>query len=241
MNYLARLEVDAQIAFDRKVFDNYGWHQRIWEDCFNREPNSKRDFLTRIDTLERGYRIWILTNRQPIRPDWCIPDCFASKKISPSFLSYRYYAFDLRANPTKCVAQTNPEGNKIFRRDERRTKGKRIPIVKLDELRAWILRKAQVRCLDKAGGDVPGGFRILQEHPLEISPMVEYHFRRKKGETAYHGGVQFRGVLEVMDRKRFVESYQYGIGGAKGFGFGLLLLAPIQIENQESNINGGNK
>jgi CRISPR system Cascade subunit CasE len=82
--------------------------------------------------------------------------------------------------------------------------------------------------------DVPGGFRIVQGKPLEIRPMVESHFRKKDKKTgkehaAYHGGVQFRGTLEVIDQEPFIETYQAGIGSAKGFGFGLLLLAPINL------------
>jgi CRISPR system Cascade subunit CasE len=58
--------------------------------------------------------------------------------------------------------------------------------------------------------------------------MVESHFR-KKDQSAYHGGVQYRGTLEVTSREDFIKSYQEGIGSAKGFGFGLLLLAPINL------------
>jgi len=81
---------------------------------------------------------------------------------------------------------------------------------------------------------LPGGFQIVEDRPLEISPMAESHFRKKdkkngKDQAAYHGGVQFRGTLEVTDVDAFIETWQSGIGSAKGFGFGLLLLAPINI------------
>lgn len=236
MNWLARLDVDARTAFVNRIFDNYAWHKRIWEDCFERAPDAKRDFLTRIDQSERAFRIWILSKRKPLRPPWCTPTGFALKEISSSFLSHRYYAFDLRANPTKCIDQRDSDGKKILRQNGRRTKGKRIPIVKVDELRAWLLRKAQARCYDeKMKVDIPGGFRIVEEHPLEISPMVENHFRRKE-DRAYHGGVEFRGILEVTDREKFIETYQSGIGSAKGFGFGLLLLAPITLNKENQNL-----
>jgi CRISPR system Cascade subunit CasE len=238
MNWLARLDVDPQTAFAHQIFDNYSWHRRIWEDCFERAPDAKRDFLTRIDHRERTYRIWILAKRKPIQPPWCPSSGFAVKEISPSFLSHRYYAFDLRANPTKCVDQKGPDGSKIMRQSAKRTKGKRIPIVKPEELRDWLFRKAQFRCRDeKMAMDIPSGFRVVEERPLEISPMVENHFRRKN-DFAYHGGVEFRGVLEVTDRERFVETYQAGIGSAKGFGFGLLLLAPINLNRQPSHTEG---
>lgn len=231
MNWLARLDVDAQTAFAHRIFDNYVWHRRIWEDCFERVPDAKRDFLTRIDHLEKTFRVWVLAKRKPAQPPWCLSKNFSVKEVSPSFLSHRHYAFDLRANPTICVDQQDASGNIVLRRNGKRTKGKRIPIVKPDALRAWLLRKAQVRRYDeKAKAEIPGGFRIVKERTLEIRPMVESHFRRKK-DSAYHGGVQFRGVLEVTDRERFIETYQSGIGSAKGFGFGLLLLAPINLNS----------
>ena len=221
MSWLALIEIDAEIARAEGISDSYAWHKRLWE-CYPDIPDAKRDFLIRIEQLEGAFRIWMLAQRKPLRPQWCPPDGFALKKIAASFLSHRYYAFDLRANPTKCIVQRDANG-------VRKRQGKRIPLVKHDELRVWLERKGKVRCRDQDTGlDVPGGFRIVEEKPLEISPMEENHFR-KKGQAGYHGGVQFRGTLEVTDPEKFVETYSSGLGSAKSFGFGLLLLAPINL------------
>ncbi|MCX5846608.1 MAG: type I-E CRISPR-associated protein Cas6/Cse3/CasE [Deltaproteobacteria bacterium] len=229
MNWLARLEIDAETARAEDISDNYAWHKRLWEGCFPDDPNAKRDFLTRIDQMEGAFRLWILAKRKPVRPEWCPPDGFALKEIAPSFLSHRYYAFDVRVNPVKTIVQRGPNGETLLRPNGKRKNGKRVSLVKPEELRTWLIHKGKVRCRDqKTGLDVPGGFRILEERPLEICPMLESHFR-KKGQTGYHGGVQFRGILEVTDSEGFVETYQSGIGSAKGFGFGLLLLAPINL------------
>ena len=228
MSWLARLEVDAEIARTESIFDSYAWHKKLWEGCFPGEPDAKRDFLTRIDLLEGAFRLWVLAKRRPVCPKWCSPDDFALNEIAPSFLSHRYYAFDLRANPVKAIVQRGPNGETLLRPNGKRQCGKRVPLVKPEELQAWLVQKGKVRCRDQATGlEVPGGFRIVEEKPLEISPMVESHFR-KKGQSGYHGGVQFRGILEVIDRDRFIETYQSGIGSAKGFGFGMLLLAPVK-------------
>lgn len=228
MSWLARLEVDAEIARAEGIRDSYGWHKRLWE-CFPDAPDVERDFLTRIDTLEGAFHLWILSKRKPVRPQWCHTDGFALKEIASSFLSHRYYAFDLRANPVKTIVQRGPNGETLLRPNGKRQCGKRVPLVKPEELQVWLVQKGKVRCRDQATGlEVPGGFRIVEEKPLEISPMVESHFR-KKGQSGYHGGIQFRGILEVIDRDRFIETYQAGIGSAKGFGFGMLLLAPVKL------------
>jgi CRISPR system Cascade subunit CasE len=228
MSWLARLEVEAEIARAEGISDSYAWHKRLWE-CYPDTPDAHRDFLTRIDQLEGAFRLWILARRKPVQPLWCPPDGFALKEIAASFLSHRHYAFDLQANPVKTVVQRGPNGETLLRPDGKRQSGKRVPLVKPDELRAWLIHKGKVRCRDQDTGlDVPGGFRIVEEKPLEISPMMENHFR-KKGQSGYHGGVQFRGILEVTDSERFIETYHAGVGSAKSFGFGLLLLAPINL------------
>lgn len=213
MSWLVRMEVDANTATAICATDSYGWHKRLW-DCFPGEPNRKRDYLTRVDLLEGAFRIWIIALGKPTRPGWCNSEDFALKEISPSFLSHRYYAFDLRANPIKTKTQRGPNGETLLREGGKRKQGKRVPLTKKEDLRAWIYRKGATK-----------GFRILDEKPLEIGPMVGAYFS-KKNQSAYHGGVQFRGVLEVTDSGQFVEAYYNGIGSAKSFGFGLLLLAP---------------
>jgi len=221
MSWLARLEVDAETARVQGITDSYAWHKKLWE-CYPDAPDKKRDFLTRIDPLEGAFRLWLLARKKPMRPAWCPHEGFSVKEIAPSFLHHRFYAFDLRANPTKSIVQRDENG--VLKRQ-----GKRIPLTKWDELRGWIDRKGKVRCRDSATGlDMPGGFRIVEEKPLEISPMVQHHFR-KKGRSGYHGGVQFRGVLEVTGRVSFIETYYSGLGSGKSFGFGLLLLAPVNL------------
>ena len=59
MNWLARMEINAKLIRKEGIFDNYVWHKKLWEDCFSKTPNATRDFLTRIDTIERIFRVWI--------------------------------------------------------------------------------------------------------------------------------------------------------------------------------------
>jgi CRISPR system Cascade subunit CasE len=221
MSWLARIEANADAVFEalqtidarrgcnERGVDNYALHQLLWQ-CFPGEPDRRRDFLTRVDVLEGAYRLWVLSPSRPCCPDWCPAGGFEVKEIATAFLSHRYYAFDLRANPTKCLVQRNDKGERLRR-------GKRVPLIRPDELRDWIDRKGQA-----------GGFRIVGERSLEIGPVVKNHFRSRE-HAAYHGGVQFRGVLEVTDQMEFVRTYYSGVGSAKGFGFGLLLLMPVNL------------
>ncbi|WP_027389302.1 type I-E CRISPR-associated protein Cas6/Cse3/CasE [Chrysiogenes arsenatis] len=218
MKWLTQMEIDAGTARRYRFFDSYSWHKGVWQ-CFPSDENAARDFLTRLDALEGKFRVWLLSARKPQLPEWCPQENFFLKEIAPGFLHHHRYYFDVRANPVKNVVQRDAEGNRI--------RGKRIPIVDTEELRSWLSRKGDARCRDpKTGKEIPGGFRLLDSAPLDISPMAESHFR-KKSHSAYHGGVQFRGILEVTNRELFQQTYSAGIGSAKGFGFGLLLLKPV--------------
>lgn len=216
MSWLVRIELDAEAAQGVGLLDSYDWHQRLWE-CFPDAPLQERDFLTRVDLLEGAVRAWLLAEREPICPAWCPPDDFQVRKVASSFLSHSHYAFDLRVNPTKALVQREADGSPKRKVNGKRASGKRVPLVAKEELRSWIDRKAS-----------ESGFRVSEAKPLEIGPTVDFWFR-KKGTPGVHGGVQFRGILEVTDPARFAASWKYGIGSAKAFGFGLLLLSPVQL------------
>src|SRR4030042_5030702 len=81
MIWLARIDIDAESARAEGISDSYAWHKKLW-DCFPNVPDQKRieiGFLTRIDTLEGAFRIWIMAKRKPVRPQWCSLDGFALK------------------------------------------------------------------------------------------------------------------------------------------------------------------
>ena len=71
MSWLACMDIDAETVFASGVLDSYDWHQRLWH-CFPGEPDRKRDFLTRIDTLEGAFRLWVLSP-QPADPPRLVP------------------------------------------------------------------------------------------------------------------------------------------------------------------------
>ncbi len=221
MTWITRMSVDFNAVRENRFFDSYAWHKGAWQ-CFPKaEAHDRRDFLTRIDESQEGYQIWLVSEKSPTCPAWCEPEDFASKEIAPSFFSHDHYVFDIRANPTKTIVK---DVNGILLE-----KGKRVPLIKEDDLRAWLRRKGEVRrCRDSEGKDVPGGFRIEEDAPLEISTVSKSYFRRN-GKTGTHGGVQFRGVLTVTDKDLFMQTYRCGLGGAKSFGYGLLLLAPVAL------------
>ena len=51
----------------------------------------------------------------------------------------------------------------------------------------------------------------------------------KDGKRGKHVSVDARGILKVKDVAAFADGFKHGVGSAKGFGFGLLMLQPISF------------
>jgi CRISPR-associated protein Cas6/Cse3/CasE subtype I-E len=129
-----------------KIRDTYDWHQRVWE-TFRGRDGEARDFLVRVDRKEEAYRLLILSRSVPRKPDWCPTDCFGTKTIADDYFHHTRYRFSLLANPTRKLRVNNPDGT-------RKKNGLRAPIVKREELIAWLQRRQrraalpwiQIRC-----------------------------------------------------------------------------------------------
>ncbi len=120
-----------------------------------------------------------------------------TREISDAFLSHRAYRFQLKANPTM----------------RRSSDGRRLAIFDEGRLREWLERKA-------AGA----GFTIESESLAVGAPVAEAFVKDKR--QGKHVAVDFEGLLRVHDRGTFINIFNKGIGSAKGFGYGLLMLQP---------------
>ncbi len=207
MTWLARMLLHRDNLAQLRFLDNYDWHRAAWA-CFPGMPDADRDFLLRLDWLTEGCRLYVLSRNRPTRPDWCPATAWGVKEIAPSFLQHDVYTFDLVANPTRKV--------RTFAYDGSRTKnGKRLALVHEDEQRRWLVAKAEQH-----------GFRLDESAPLAIDEIGPQPFVRK-AKSGTHFGVRFRGLLHVTDRELFIRTFHQGIGSAKAFGFGMLLLQPV--------------
>ena len=210
MTYLTQSLLDYATAARLRLRDIYDWHQAAWK-AFPGRDGRQRDFLTRLDRLDEQeqFRLLIVSPVEPIRPDWCPaePETWKTKPIPDTYFSRRLYRFRLRANPTKKIRVDKPDGG-------RKLNGRRVPLCTREELAAWIRRKGEA-----------GGFAV-HEDALRILRLGREAFE-KKGMRGIHSAVEFEGALEVTDAKQFYETFTSGIGSAKAFGFGLLVLAPV--------------
>lgn len=190
-----------------RIRDTYDWHQRVWQ-AFGGRDGAPRDFLIRVDRKEEAYRVLILSRSVPAKPDWCPTDCFGTKEIPDRFFEHPRYRFSLLANPTRKLRVDNADGS-------RKKNGRRVPLTQREDLIAWLQRKAE-----------SGGFRINADS-LRTIPRGREFFHKDGRSHGTHTAVEFQGELTVTDPAQFRATVAAGIGSAKAFGFGLLVLAPM--------------
>jgi CRISPR system Cascade subunit CasE len=97
----------------------------------------------------------------------------------------------------------------------RKKNGCRVPITQREDLIAWLQRKAAA-----------GGF-TLNADSLRTIPRGREFFHKDGTSHGTHTAVEFQGELAVTDPAQLRATVAAGIGSAKAFGFGLLVLAPL--------------
>lgn len=198
---LTQILVQKREALRNRLVDSYAWHRALW-NAFPSPDGSPRPFLSRVDNRGQSYRIYLLSNRPPIVQPW---GEWRTREIPNPFFNHTHYRFDLRANPTTKRVIRNEQG-------ERKKNGQRTAIYNPDRLNDWLIAKARQH-----------GFEVLN---VDIGAPLSQTFRRKNA-PGKHVCVDFQGVLQVNNREQFIQAFQNGIGPAKSFGLGMLVLQPM--------------
>ncbi len=172
-------------------------------------------FLFRIDPYAGGTVIILV--QSATMPDWDYAFHNAEfllaappqvKECHPSFNEGEILRFRLCANPQKRL----PAGGVVSSETGKPIDGKRVQLFKLEDQLAWLERRS-----------VTGGFAIIEKLVTKSGMQRS----TKDGKAVSHYAVTFDGVLRVTDAALLLQLVESGIGSGKGFGFGLLSLAPV--------------
>jgi CRISPR system Cascade subunit CasE len=243
--YLSEIEVDFPTARRLALWDDYRWHQAVWQ-AFPNRPDKSREFLTRVDRAPSSFRAWLLSPEPPQPPSW---GHWQFKPVADSFLSHNRYVFSLRASPTR--KKPSKEIDERRQREGKRLpykNSKRVPILEVDGpsgLRTWFEGKGRDHgfTLDETK-ETGAPLSITKEprHRLWIEEVRNGNgaLQRNPNPSIWIHSVLFEGVLVVTNREAFRQVFYgrtdprspdliiRGIGSAKGFGFGLLVITPLQ-------------
>ncbi|MEW5746183.1 MAG: type I-E CRISPR-associated protein Cas6/Cse3/CasE [Nitrospirota bacterium] len=183
----------------------YELHRVLW-GVFPVDGAAKRDFLFRVEKSD-GKQAEVLM--QSLR----CPSLGSKEARVTAIKDYplllhegQRLRFLLVANPVKTI---DDEGGRKNAKGE--MKKCRVPLVNIDEQRAWIERKLTI---------------CASLEFLEMDGKAPLYFRKNRADiTGKIQPVVFQGVLTVKDPDALVSLIRRGIGPAKAFGCGLLSLA----------------
>lgn len=220
--YLSRIILDPRSRqVQRELADPYEMHRTLCKAFPNAnfKENESSGILFRVDIHPKTGVPTLLVQSQQA-PDWsfllddrknylldesALPlgvENPAWKEINPQFRQGQALAFRLRANPTKRLKEN----------------AKRIGLFREEDQLAWLERKIQA-----AGGRLVSA-RITGKGELRGKLFTEKDDARRMRFVS----AQFEGILQVEEPALFARHLAAGIGSAKGFGFGLLSVAPVR-------------
>ncbi len=206
--FLSRVEIPWE--FSRNPYD---LHRQLWrlfpgEEKETRSNNEelRQGFLFRIEENPTGRpaRLLVQSRRAPEAASGIV--LVGTREFQPQPVASQRLAFLLTANPVKTITDAQREA-----KPGKKSEKCRVPLIKEEDQREWIARK-----LVDAG----------EIEAVNVLPHAPIYFRKgnRGGKLAT---VSFDGVLRVSDPARMIELLENGIGHAKAFGCGLLLVRKI--------------
>lgn len=203
----------------------YAEHQWLWR-FLPAAVGTPRNFLFRRRDADGLPRFYVVSDREPVTPTahWTVH----SKPYAPALEPGQWLAFELRANPV--VTRTNANGQSA-RHD-----------VVMQEKTRLLQERGLPRWADWTAADRPPLAALVQRcgaawllarcmrlgvHFDSASLRAEgYEQQRGKRGDLRISTVDFRGRLRVDDPKALQAALFGGVGHAKAFGCGLLLVRP---------------
>lgn len=206
--FISRVEIPWEA-----VRNPYEIHRRLWRlfpdvewETRNGSEEARQGFLFRVEEQGTGRpaRLLVQSHTAPIRAEGL--SLLGSREFLPTPGVGQRLAFVLTANPVKAITDTQREA-----KPGKQSEKCRVPLIKEDEQRQWLARKLT-------------GAAVLEN--TVILPHAPLYFRKGK-----HGGklvtCTFEGVLQVDAPKQLAGLLENGVGPAKAFGCGLLLVRQL--------------
>lgn len=204
--------------------DSYREHQALWQ-LFATDPTAPRDFLYRR-VIEHGrMKYYVLSQRIPLDQAgiWLVD---TPKPYDPQLAAGQRLFFSLRANPVVTVKAA--DGKKL-RHDVVMHAKKRLDGALLsDKERPPLPQLVQEHCLAWLQARTEShGFRITPDLVTVEGYRQHESYTKRQQQPVRYSTVDFQGILTVTDPVLLRAALFSGIGKAKAFGCGLLLVKRV--------------
>lgn len=204
--------------------DAYKQHKLVWR-FFPEGPDHTRDFLYRREHKSDELAFYVVSSRQPVADAalWHIQ----TKTYEPTLRAGQRLGFSLRANPVRTKKPDPPDSNpkKRKRHDVVMEAKRQFELLGQDwsqqRLEASLVHDAGMEWLAERAGK--SGFEV-QEDEVVTDNYCRHRFGKRGNDGISVSTLDYNGVLTVVDPTAFVGALYQGVGPAKGFGCGLLLV-----------------
>lgn len=203
---------------------SYAIHQAVW-GFFLGDPDKERDFLYRYDSKNGEPVVYIVSKTKPVsqRGVWIVD----SKEYAPVLSKGDILGFSVRVNPVITRSFTNEKtGKSVHKRHDVvmdyktkcREDGKPFSYeAAMSEAGTqWLVSRSE-----KHGFSVHVSSLVVEQYERRVFAKPTESGKKKEAVIAT---MDLTGVLEVTDSEKFSEMLYSGLGPAKGFGCGLMLV-----------------
>lgn len=218
--HLSRLLLNPRSNEVRRDFSNvHNLHRRVlcaFPDERLQSARSHFQVLFRSEFSPEGAPLLLVQSEA--EPRWgALPNSYLEASFEPNpatkplagllerVAAGSAWRFRLRANPTKRVRT----GTSVA--------GRRVGVWGHEPLMQWLARRAESSGFRPAASSWQHCARVAEERRVSGS---------RNGAKLTFASALFEGTLQVTDKERFLSALKHGIGSAKGYGFGLLSVAP---------------
>lgn len=235
--YLSRLTLaegaTGQSELWRSFASPYALHQAVWR-LFPHAAGMPREFLYRVDTVGGRPQVWTLSPQPPqASPLWRRE----TKEVAPQLSPGDRLEIQVRVNPvvTTWKPENRHEPASGLAPVVRGKKKRHDVVMDLKRRLRWQERRPEEReseaqlvqqaisewLASRAGR---AGFRILS---LLAEGYRQDRFQRPgqaEGIQIELGICDLQGIVEITEPEAFLATWRLGLGPAKGFGCGLILM-----------------
>ncbi|MFQ5433141.1 MAG: type I-E CRISPR-associated protein Cas6/Cse3/CasE [Nitrospinota bacterium] len=200
---------------------DYEYHKYLWK-LFGKTKDQNRNFIYRRQRVNGWPLFYAVSENVPEDSDGLWEIDF--KKYTPKLNDGMRLSFSLTANPVR----TEKIG------DTKKRKRHDVVMDAKHKLKEQGVKKedfpSMLELMQKTGYEwlnsraEKNGFS-LDERQVRVDGYDQKRFYKKTGEVRY-STLDFEGLLTVIDPGLFLRTLYHGIGPAKSFGCGLMLVRP---------------
>jgi len=234
--YFSRVRIAPAYVGRYYQYNHYQLHQLLWK-LFNDQPEKQRDFLFRQLIDAQGKSAFYLVSKQPpVSADGAL--LVETKPYQPQLQMGEVLSFSLRANPVAQIKQDRSEQEQLQHAEQRKVRGlpekttkKRVHhdvVMHLKKSLPEEINDYSQGELEQIAGEKwlsqkaeKHGFRVLS---VFAQGYQQHHFKKRQISLAT---LDFEGVLQVTDPDKFRQTLFNGLGRAKAFGCGLMMVRRV--------------